>query len=295
MHSQTLSNSLLFKMLLYKAASEGNYLQLQKALALGANPNFISKSEQLSSLHAAARSTSSPDKNSALLVSDLLDKGARVSLKSISDRNEAIHEAANVGAEDTVRVLIQASPKSIMSENAYGNTALHAATRAGSFDVVKLLLESGSLPNAQNHRGSTALHIACFLASALSSDKTDSVDPFLKIGALLCNEKIDIDTPDVNKYTALHIAAQRGCDDMVKLLISSGASLTAQTAVDTKGRGGRTPFGTAAFAGHESTRKILERAMSNGGELHLSVNCNEMLKVGTGTEKLAAQKLLESS
>lgn len=295
MHSQTLSNSLLFKMLLYKAASEGNYLQLQKALALGANPNFISKSEQLSTLHAAARSTSSPDKNSALLVSDLLDKGARVSLKSISDRNEAIHEAANVGAEDTVRVLIQASPKSIMSENAYGNTALHAATRAGSFDVVKLLLESGSLPNAQNHRGSTALHIACFLASALSSDKTVSVDPFLKIGALLCNEKIDIDTPDVNKYTALHIAAQRGCDDMVKLLISSGASLTAQTAVDTKGRGGRTPFGTAAFAGHESTRKILERAMSNGGELHLSVNCNEMLKVGTGTEKLAAQKLLESS
>ena len=218
-----------------------------------------------------------------------------MSLKSISDRNEAIHEAANVGAEDTVRVLIQASPKSIMSENAYGNTALHAATRAGSFDVVKLLLESGSLPNAQNHRGSTALHIACFLASALSSDKTVSVDPFLKIGALLCNEKIDIDTPDVNKYTALHIAAQRGCDDMVKLLISSGASLTAQTAVDTKGRGGRTPFGTAAFAGHESTRKILERAMSNGGELHLSVNCNEMLKVGTGTEKLAAQKLLESS
>ena len=159
-----------------------------------------------------------------------------------------------------------------------------------------MLLESGSDPNAQNHRGSTALHIACFLASALSSDKTDSVDPFLKIGALLlCNEKIDIDTPDVNKFTALHISCQRGCDDMVKLLISSGASLTAQTAVDTKGRGGRTPFGTAAFAGHESTRKILERAMSNGGELHLSVDSNEMLKVGTGTEKLAAQKLLESS
>ena len=274
-------------MLLYKAASEGNYLQLQKALALGANPNFISKSEHLGTLHVAARSTSSS------LVRDLLVNGARVSLKSISDRNEAIHEAANAGAVDTARVLIQASPKSIMSENAYGNTALHAATRTGTFDIVKLLLESGSDPNAQNHRGSTALHIACFLASALSSDKTDSVDPFLKIGALLlCNEKIDIDTPDVNLFTALHIAAERGCDAMVKLLISSGASLTAQTSVDTKGRGGRTPFGTAAFAGHESTRKILERAMSNGGELHY---CNEMLKVGTGTEKLAAQKLLESS
>ena len=95
-------------MLLYKAASEGNYLQLQKALALGANPNFISKSE-LGTLHVAARSASSS------LVSDLIDKGARVSLRSISDRNEAIHEAANAGAVDTVRVLIEASPKSIMS------------------------------------------------------------------------------------------------------------------------------------------------------------------------------------
>lgn len=65
---------------------------------------------------------------------------------------------------------------------------------------------------------------------------------------------------DVNGYTPLHIAAQNGCNEMVKLLIDSGASLTAKTEVDSKGRGARTPAGMAKFGGQDSTLKILEDA-----------------------------------
>ena len=151
--------------------------------------------------------------------------------------------------------------------NAFGNTALHAATRSGSADVVKLLLDRGSDPNKKNHRGSSALHVACFLASVRnempSPPAGDDLDPYLKIGAiLLCNYRVEIDTCDVNGYTPLHIAAQRGCDEMVKLLIDSGASLTAKTGIDSKGRGARTPAGMAVFGAQNSTVKILEDAMA---------------------------------
>ncbi len=107
----------------------------------------------------------------------------------------------------------------MQSENVYGNTALHAAVRSGSADIVALLLDRGAAPNARNHRGSTPLHLACFLCSN-NNESTSGADPFLKIGALLlCNDKLEIDIADVNGYTPLHCAAQRGCNDMVKLLI----------------------------------------------------------------------------
>lgn len=160
------------------------------------------------------------------------------------------------------RVLIDALPTCTEHENSFGNTALHAAARSGSVDIVRLLLEKGADPNKENHRGSTALHIACFLAGAKSlSLQSTLVDPFVNIAAvLICNDTLEVDIKDVNGYTALHIAAQRGCNDMVKLLIDSGASLKVKTDVDSKGRGGRTPAGMAAFAGQETTRELLDEA-----------------------------------
>ena len=61
----------------------------------------------------------------------------------------------------------------------------------------------------------------------------------------------------------LVLIAQRGCNDMVKMLINSGASLTAKTAVDEKGRGGRTPAAMAEFGCQPSTAKVIQDAMVN--------------------------------
>jgi len=254
--------------LLLQAASDGDIVKLKEALESGANPNYICKDgEQLGTLHIAASSLE--------CVSSLIESGANSTVRSIVTRSEPIHLA--VGNKDVVAKLVEASPKSISSENAFGNTCLHCATRTGSGEVVELLLSKGADVNQRNHRGSTSLHIACFLASPTSN--CDDDDQYLKTATvLLNNDKIDVDAKDISGYTPLHVAAQRGCDDMVKLLIDKGASLTAKTDIDSKGRGNRTAAGMAKFGNHASTLKIIEDAMNNG-ELHLSVSKNELLKV----------------
>ncbi len=120
------------------------------------------------------------------------------------------------------------------------------------------------------------MHVACFLATSVkesenslsqslltsNGDNNNLIDPFVTIAAILiCNDETLIDIQDENGYTPLHVAAQRGCNGMVRLLIDSGASLKKKTFIDSKGRGGRTPKGMALFGECETTRDIIEKAM----------------------------------
>ncbi|KAL3802834.1 hypothetical protein HJC23_007611 [Cyclotella cryptica] len=154
---------------------------------------------------------------------------------------------------------MESSPKCMDSENFFGDTALHAAARSGNPKIVQLPLHNSADPNKTNHRGSTALHIECFLPLNETNNNV-SVDPYTKIAAiLLCKPTLVIDIQDINSYTPLHIAGQRGCYEMVKLLIDSGASLTAKTRMDSKGQGGRTPEGMAKFGRHDATADIIKQ------------------------------------
>eukprot|EP00956_Cyclotella_meneghiniana_P035695 scaffold117292_cov70-Cyclotella_meneghiniana.AAC.2 len=236
---------------LYEAAENGEIESLRAALSSGANPNFFHKSKD-GVLHAASRNSN------AECAKDLIKSGALVSAANISNRNTPIHEAASTGSKDVCSVLIaSSSPVTLEKENLYGNTALHAASRAGNPEIVKLLLDNSADPNKQNHRGSTALHIACFLASPSANSAEES---YIKIASLLLSHKESkVDIQDVNGYTALHIAAQRGCNEMVELLINSGASLSIRTGIDSKGRGGRTPEAMARFGGNDSTVQLIRQ------------------------------------
>ena len=103
--------------------------------------------------------------------------------------------------------------------NAYGNTPLHLAVRCGNFSLLKCLIKNRAKINAQNHRGSTALHISSSLCST-----TDERDIQLQIANYLSRHGIDVNATDINGLTALHIAAQRGCLSMAKVLIKNGAN-----------------------------------------------------------------------
>ena len=87
-------------------------------------------------------------------------------------------------------------------------------------------------------------------------------DPYLQIAAVLLSRPsgvdVDVDVPDANGYTPLHVASQRGCLGLVELFVDSGASLTTITSFDSKGRGGRTPAKMALFGSMTVTAEYLK-------------------------------------
>ncbi len=139
-------------------------------------------------------------------------------------------KAASVGSEDICKVLVNAGALA-QEKNSFGNSPLHHACRSRSVDVVRLLLDQGVDINAQNHRGSTALHICSFVAcnimnNAITEDEDRTnvgrllsfqkggttkrrrresrlvVDPALQIAAILLKHGCaDIDRQDINGYT----------------------------------------------------------------------------------------------
>lgn len=269
-----------------------------KALQDGANPNFIKRDIEGSpvSLHECVKLED--ESISVACTQSLLEGGADSSFRLVSNKNTPLHEAAAVGAEKVCKLLVDSMPNEAAdTSNAYGNSPLHSAVRFGSVDIVRLLLQNGANVDAANHVGSTPLHLCAFLAqedeeSGIScpnaSNRSDfesrpstknetrsgkthevnlkgrgsrlMVDNYLQIAAILISSKrvLDINKQDVNGYTPLHIAAERGCIEMVKLLVDSGCRLTIKTIIDHKGRGGRTVAGMAKFAGRIKTLKVIE-------------------------------------
>jgi len=118
-----------------------------------------------------------------------------------------------------------------------------------------------------NNRGSTPLHFCSFLSVSASKQNETGMcrservsDIYTTIASVLIQKRVDVNKVDINGYTALHVAAQRGCMRMVQLLLESGASLKCKTAVDDRGRGGRTPCQMAQFGDQHEVFKFLSDA-----------------------------------
>ena len=108
------------------------------------------------------------------------------------------------------------------------------------------------------------MHFCSFLSksvlkqSEIGVNTKDGVpDVYTTIASLLIAKGIDVDKTDLNGYTALHVASQRGNMSMVKLLLERGASLKCKTFVDDKGRGGRTPSEMAKFGDQDDVYTYL--------------------------------------
>jgi ankyrin repeat protein len=158
-----------------------------------------------------------------------------------------------------------------------GTTALVRAARSGDVAMMKVLLEGGADPRITQKDGTTVAMIATSARGQRVYSGTASVgtpateEDALEALTLLLNASVDVNAANGNGQTALHNAAARGADAIIRYLVEKGARL------DAKDRAGRMPIdlargggggrgrGNAAGEVRESTVALLGELMTGKG------------------------------
>jgi ankyrin repeat protein len=128
-----------------------------------------------------------------------------------------IHQASKTGDIDAVTRLLDQGV-SVEDTDATGETPLLSASLAGQTRIVELLLARHADIEARNDRGLTPLHAAAY------GGHVETVVALIQHGA-----KVD-DTQNRYKTTALIVASEEGCTEIVKLLLDHGADIEAKEA-----------------------------------------------------------------
>ena len=164
--------------------------------------------------------------------------GVKLGAKDSNGRT-ALHNAAQNGHHETVRMLVEHGAK-VGIRDRVGSTALHDAAMLGHLDTVRVLAEYGAKVDVIDGLGWSALHIA-----ACSGE--------LELIRVLVRELgADVDSKDaMGSFTPLHGAAGNGQHEAVRLL---GKELGASVSFPS---GFFTPVHTAAEFGQVETIRVL--------------------------------------
>ena len=157
----------------------------------------------------------------------------------------SLHDAARSGDVDLVNELV-ADGADINERDATGETPLLAAALAGQTAIVELLLSAEADPTVRNDRGMLPLHAAAFagdlsavtvlLENDLSTTLNDhenkfGVTPLIvaaeedhgEVVTLLTAKGADLEIAKRHGYTALTRASYKANEDIITLLMKSGA------------------------------------------------------------------------
>jgi uncharacterized protein len=109
-----------------------------------------------------------------------------------------------------------------------GQTPFLTAALAGDVTVMKLLLEHGANPRIDTFQGTSPLMAAAGVNWVLAQTSTESPEQLLQAVKLCADLGMDVNQANSMGITALHGAANRGSDDIIRFLVARGADLTAQ-------------------------------------------------------------------
>ena len=164
-----------------------------------------------------------------------LPKGRRVELPSL-DETTGVHviemlldRGANPNAQLKLRIPHRQVPYDRYTEPMLniGATPLLRAAKAGDIPVIKLLLAHGALANLPNFNGDTPLMAAVGKGWINSPTRGAfySEPQALEVYGLLRAAGADVNARTHFNETALHSAALRGWNEIVKRLVADGAEL----------------------------------------------------------------------
>ena len=182
-------------------------------------------------------------------------------MASNDDSNFQLYKAIENNDLDKLRELLKAGHDPEAYGVEYGGhlltkSLLHMACEKDRPKCAEILLEYGASPRLRDKWGMTPL-----IYSVIGHDLV-----FMKI--LLENDPGHVNEPDMKHMTALHLAAEEGSDEMVKLLLSYGANVHLRTS-----RIGHTPLMEACKRGsvHSENRsehlKCIRTLIDMGSDL----------------------------
>lgn len=157
-----------------------------------------------------------------------------------------------------------------------GATPFMRAARSADLEVMRLLLDKSADPKLANKDGLTALMLA---AGVSYNDHILGTEGEALEAVKLCASRgLDINAATDKGLTALHGAASRGANTIVKYLVESGAKL------DAKDKKGLTPLDVAMGKGgppglpatvHESTADLIRQLMGASAPKQAAKNAEQ--------------------
>ena len=171
----------------------------------------------------------------------------------------AFHLATKSGHVEIMKILLNANLFSIESKTRNWMNALHIGAESGFIKVLEFIADN--YPNAdinsKTKDGSTPLHLAC------SNDFPDIVNFLLK----RYEATINVNARNNLKQTPLHVAAKKGCINVIKILLS-----LKRTELNSRDNDGYTPIHLAVLCDSPSVIKpflenedVLVEALDNNG------------------------------
>jgi ankyrin repeat protein len=117
-----------------------------------------------------------------------------------------------------------------------GQTSFVRAALSGDIEVMRLLLEYGANPNIGTTQGTTALMASSGINWIPGQTYSHSEDEYVQAVKLCLERGADVNATNSLGFTAMHGAANRGWESIIKILAEHGAK------VDVKDNEGRTPM-----------------------------------------------------
>ncbi len=172
------------------------------------------------------------------LIDQYITSSGNINDKNPDDKNKTVlHYAAEQGKNDIVKYLLNKGADDTLSCSS-GELPLHFAAIGTDVQTLHLLLEKAKDVNVK-HNDKTPLYLGIKIGNPQIID------------LLLAQPTIKVNEICSHKKTALHSAAEKGLDTIVKKLISAGAKL------DVINENGNTPLHDAAYSGSVPTAQLL--------------------------------------
>jgi ankyrin repeat protein len=114
-----------------------------------------------------------------------------------------------------------------------GQTPFLRAAFSGDTTVMRLLLEHGADPHIATQGGTTPLMAASGVGWVVQQTYTESMPSLIEAITICLDHKADVNAVNSMGLTALLGAANRGANDIIRLLVAQGARLDA---IDKQGR-----------------------------------------------------------